>query len=166
MAKEDLERKVFMICPVREASEEEKLFLQVYMEALEAKGYKVHYPPRDTNQVDPSGGYQICSDNCHAIMNANEVHIYWTKKSKGSLFDIGMTFMRSMVFGQPLVKIINRKDVERFVKEENLPKSFEHVLLQLDNYRECVQTFQTMPNSLKKRCINHLDSILQQQQEH
>ena len=123
---ENLEKKIFMICPVREATEEEAKFLQEYMSQLESQGHKVHYPPRDTNQEDPIG-LNICSENRQAIRDADEIHIYWTKKSKGSLFDFGMLF-----YGEKPVVLINR------VKIEPTPhKSFQNVLLELDKrYRE------------------------------
>jgi hypothetical protein len=137
MEESGLEKRIFMICPVRDATGEEQLFLQNYMIDLEAQGHKVHYPPRNTNQIDSSGGYNICFENCSAIVKSDEVHIYWTKKSHGSLFDFGMSFMlfhvtKSILKPKPLVVLINREDVENIVKEDKREKSFEHVLLQLD----------------------------------
>jgi len=121
-----LEKKIFLICPVREADEEEKAFLQTYISNLEQEGYKVHYPPRDTNQDDPIG-YNICRENRQAILDADEVHIYFTPKSKGTLFDIGMTFMME----KPVV-LVNRDKIEKTPH-----KSFQNVLLELDRmYRE------------------------------
>ncbi len=122
----NLEKKIFMICPVRDATDEEKGFLQDYMSQLESQGHKVHYPPRDTNQDDPIG-LNICSENRQAIRDADEIHIYWTKKSKGTLFDIGMMFMAE----KPVV-LINRVDIEKTPH-----KSFQNVLLEIDGrYRE------------------------------
>ena len=119
--KENLEKRIFMICPVRDATNEEKQFLQDYMSRLESQWHKVHYPARDTNQDDPFG-LNICSENRQAIRDADEIHIYWTKKSKGTLFDIGMMFMA----GKPVV-LINRVDLERTPH-----KSFQNVLLEID----------------------------------
>jgi hypothetical protein len=115
-------KKVFMICPVRNATDEEKEFLQNYMDTLESQGVQVHYPPRDTNQVDPEGGINICTENRAAIRAADEVHIYWNASSSGSGFDLGMTFQ----IEKPL-KLINRE----YVKPTE-GKSFQNVVLALD----------------------------------
>ena len=122
----NLEKKIFMICPVREADNEEKEFLQQYIDNLEQQGHKVHYPPRDTNQDDPIG-YNICRENRQAILDADEIHIYFTPKSKGTLFDIGMTFMME----KPIV-LVNKDKIERTPH-----KSFQNVLIELDRmYRK------------------------------
>ena len=118
----NLEKKIFMICPVREADEEEKAFLQDYISNLEQEGHKVHYPPRDTNQDDPIG-YYICRENRQAILDADEVHIYFTPKSKGTLFDIGMAFMME----KPIVLV----NIDKIEKTPH--KSFPNVLIELHN---------------------------------
>lgn len=116
------EKSIFVICPVREATEEEKKFIEDYVSMKEKEGYKVHYPKRDTDQTDPIG-LRICRDNRNAIRDANEIHIYWNGKSKGSLFDIGMSFMAE----KPIV-LFNRDQVKK-----TPTKSFENVLLELDS---------------------------------
>ena len=128
-------KNIFLICPVREMTDEEKEFLNRYMNILENRDHKVHFPPRDTNQVDQEGGINICSQNRIAIIRADEIHIYWNPKSQGSLFDVGMAFMALRLFKSKRIKIINRKDVEKIVDEQKakgIPKSFEMVLLKLD----------------------------------
>jgi hypothetical protein len=87
-----LEEKIFLICPVREISDDENKFLQGYVSKLESKGCKVHYPLTKTNQNDPIG-LNICSENRDAIKKSNIIHIYYNPKSTGSIFDFGMTFM-------------------------------------------------------------------------
>ncbi len=116
-----LERKIFLICPVRIISEAEKQYLEDYISRLETAGHKVHFPPRNTNQNDLVG-LNICSENRAAIMGADEIHIYYNPKSEGSLFDFGMTFMAD----KP-IKLINKYDIERTPY-----KSFQNVLLELD----------------------------------
>jgi nucleoside 2-deoxyribosyltransferase len=81
-------KKTFLICPVRGHDPNE--FLSVVYR-LELVGWKVHYPPKDTNQDDPSG-YDICTQNRKAIEDADAVHIIWDGKSQGCLFDLGMAF--------------------------------------------------------------------------
>jgi len=99
-------KKIFLICPVRNANEEQKIKMQVYISNLEKQGIQVYYPARDTKQNDPIG-YRICTDNKNAIVEADEVHIFWDKNSQGSLFDIGMTF----ALNKPVV-IANIQEVE------------------------------------------------------
>jgi hypothetical protein len=132
-----LEKKIFIICPVREADQNEKDFLAEYVSMLEMEGNRVHLPARDTRQDDATGGYNICSQNYDAICESDEVHVYWTEKSKGSLFDIGASFGENKKRGKP-IKLINREYVEKAVerqKKEGIKKSFEMVLLRLDD--EC-----------------------------
>jgi len=82
---------IFIICPVRNCTEEWKDGLSKYVTMLENQGHKVHYPPRDTNQND-NIGYNICIQNKKAIEEADEIHIAWDGKSEGCLFDIGIAF--------------------------------------------------------------------------
>lgn len=98
--------KIFLICPVRNATDEQNNKMNKYITALEVNGDEVYYPTRDTNQRD-NIGFGICSDNKMAIFNADEIHIFWDKDSKGSLFDLGMAF----AFEKPL-KIVNFDDLE------------------------------------------------------
>ena len=114
-------KSAFLICPVRGVTLSETKYIEKYISKLEKKGYKVHYPPRDTNQID-SIGLRICSDNCEAIRKSDEIHIYWNEKSTGSLFDFGMAFMLK----KPIL-LANRKDVK-----PTPHKSFENILLELD----------------------------------
>lgn len=82
--------KTFLICPVRGHNPKET---EDIVKRLEEKGYIVHWPPRDVNQVDETGGYRICCDNRQAMEDADCVHIVWDGKSQGCLFDIGMAFI-------------------------------------------------------------------------
>jgi len=116
------EKSAFIIGPVRNMTEEEKRVIGGYVSKLESEGYKVHYPPRDTNQDDPIGT-NIIAENREAIRNADEIHVYWNGKSKGSLFDIGMAY----TLDKPIV-LINRGDIKKTPH-----KSFENVLLELDS---------------------------------
>ena len=80
--------KSFLICPVRGVAAD--TYAEI-VARLEQEGYQVHWPPRDTHQVDPTG-LRICHDNRRAIMAADIVHVVWDGKSQGCLFDLGMTF--------------------------------------------------------------------------
>ena len=81
--------KIAIICSVRGGTPEN---LYQYVEALEAQGHQVHFPPRDHHQDDPTG-LGICEDMRSAIGWADEVHISYNKDSQGSHFDLGMAFM-------------------------------------------------------------------------
>ncbi len=118
-------RNAFVICPVRNMTDEERNYLDLYVADLEGRGYKVHYPPRDTNQKDAIG-ISICMQNRRAIEEADEVHVYWNSSSEGSKFDFGIAFaMKKPIY------IINRDDVK-----PTEGKSFDNVLLTLDWYRK------------------------------
>lgn len=113
--------KVAIICPVRNLTSDEAYEIERHILKLQKNGVKVHYPPRDTNQADPIG-FKICKQNAEAIIDADEVHIFWNGKSKGSMFDLGMAF------------IINKKIVLINKLQETPHKSFENVLLYVSNH--------------------------------
>jgi hypothetical protein len=81
-------KRAFLICPVRNADPEAA---RVHVEALEAAGWMVHWPQRDTDQSDPDG-LDICRQNRAAIAAADQVFIIWDGRSTGCLFDMGMAF--------------------------------------------------------------------------
>lgn len=90
-------QKAFLICPVRNATDEEKANLSGFISSLENEGLSVHYPTRDTNQnpvVDGvnTGGFNICLENAKAIANAGIVAVYLNKESTGSMFDLGVAY--------------------------------------------------------------------------
>jgi nucleoside 2-deoxyribosyltransferase len=80
--------KSFLICPVRGMSPDAHAST---VSQLEAQGFTVHWPPRDTDQNDDVG-LRICRDNANAIAAADVVHIIWDGKSQGCLFDLGVAF--------------------------------------------------------------------------
>lgn len=131
----DFKYDEFLICTVREADENDLNFLKNYVAETEATGKKVYYPARDTNQVDETGGYQICCDNNLAMRQSRKVSVYWTTKSQGTKFDLGMAFNLHRTENRR-IKLANRSDVEKMVEEQKAngtAKSFEMVLLRLDD---------------------------------
>ena len=84
-------KKIFIICPVRDADSETKQRLEDYAAGLEKEGHRVHLPHRDTDQSDTIG-YKICLTNMVAIKHADEVHVFYTNTSTGTHFDLGMAF--------------------------------------------------------------------------
>ena len=113
--------KIFLICPVRGITEEEKNVIEQYVLNLEEAGHTVHWPPRDTDQND-SVGLRICQDNRKALEEAEEIHIWYNETSRGSLFDLGMAFAL-----RKKVVLINRKRARRTPH-----KSFINVLLAIN----------------------------------
>lgn len=81
--------RIFLICSVRNASEEERAAQLNYVEGLETAGHKVHWPPRNTNQNDPIG-LRICEDNLKAMQEGDKVFVWYSGTSEGSMFDGGM----------------------------------------------------------------------------
>lgn len=115
---EKWDMKIFVICPVRNATEEQKQRIADYIGAKERDGVSVYYSARDTDQTDTIGT-KICNANANAIEESDEVHIFWDKQSTGSLFDLGIAW----ALRKPIV-IINADEVS-----EEHGKSFQNVLL-------------------------------------
>jgi hypothetical protein len=87
----------FLICPVRGVDESTLVALRTFVALTEAKGRRVYWPYRDTNQVD-AVGVRICHDNREAMRRSAEVAVWWTPTSQGSLFDLGMAW----AMGKPI----------------------------------------------------------------
>jgi len=81
---------IFIICTVRNATEEYKKQLEDYVSKLEIEGHKVHLPHRDTNQQ--GSGIDICKQNRKAIELSDEVHLFYSAESQGTHFDMGVAF--------------------------------------------------------------------------
>ncbi|MBT6690583.1 hypothetical protein HN903_01705 [archaeon] len=132
---QEFQYDIYMICPVRNATLEEIGLLKEYRDKFTKKGKTVCYPAESTNQNDTTGGYQICEDHCNEIHCSDEVHVYWNPDSSGSYVDLGTAFPNHFVHGRN-IQLINRNTVEEMVdqhKNNGVTKSYEHVLLKLDN---------------------------------
>ncbi|MHC5062226.1 MAG: hypothetical protein ACYTFK_14310 [Planctomycetota bacterium] len=90
-------KKIYIICAVRKATVSTRAALEAYTDILEDAGHKVHLPHRNTKQ--DGNGMEINMENGAAIVNADEVHVFWDNTSSGSHFDLGMTFMLDMLLG-------------------------------------------------------------------
>jgi len=84
------DKKIYLICPVRSIAPTVKKQLDELVNGLELKGAKVHYPPRDVEQNDSTGGYNITKLHFEAMKQVNEVWIIWDSQSYGSHVDLGM----------------------------------------------------------------------------
>lgn len=83
--------KIYIICAVRNATQERVAELREYAEQKRAEGHRVHFPPDDAPQSDPTGE-AICRTHLDAMRDADEVHVFWDVESKGSHFDLGMAY--------------------------------------------------------------------------
>lgn len=120
--------KVYVLCPVRNISDDVKEELDVAVEIMDEYAGEVHYPPRDTEQIDESGGFDICVSNISAIRDSDIIAIYWDPTSKGSYFDLGAVFEEYIRYRQgdrdPItIKLLNEDDLL-----ETEGKSFEKVI--------------------------------------
>ncbi len=105
-------QRSFLICPVRG---KDPATFAAAVERIEAAGFDVHWPPRDTDQVDPTG-LRICRDNRAAIERADVVHVIWDGQSQGCLFDLGIAF----ALGKP-IRVIE-------IPEPSDGKSFQNMM--------------------------------------
>jgi nucleoside 2-deoxyribosyltransferase len=78
----------FLIAPVRGLPAEAWREL---VAKLEREGWSVHWPARDTEQID-AVGLDICRQNLAAMADSDAVHVVWDGESQGCLFDLGMAF--------------------------------------------------------------------------
>ncbi len=115
---------IFIICPVRNASEEQIKKLRNYKSKLQSEGHTVYYPT-DNNpyELTDTVGYKICEENNRAIRDADEIHLFWDATSRGSLFDLGSAF----ALNKPLI-IVNPESVEL-----TEGKSFSNMILEWSN---------------------------------
>lgn len=114
-------KKIFIIGPVRDADEELKNKLEVYAGEVYIAGNIPYLPHLSTNQEDPNGGINICMQNRAAILESDEIHVWYDPNSVGSIFDLGMAFSHDKI-----IKLINPEDVQ-----PTNEKSFANVLLSL-----------------------------------
>lgn len=126
-----MKKRIFLICSVRDADVELKQKLADYVASLEVQGYKVHYPTRDTEQDDPSGGYLICKTNFQNIIEAQEVHVWYSESSQGSKFDMGGVFMLYMLGMRKKIVIANESEI---MEDPQIKKSFLKVMRRLKQF--------------------------------
>lgn len=119
--------KIFLISPVAKTEPETQKRIAAYVASLESAGHQVHWPFRDTEQVDPTGGYEICKTNFEGIMQADEIHIWYEETSGGSKFDMGGVFMLIEMLGwKKKIVIVNDGEVV-----DNNAKSFYKIFKHL-----------------------------------
>ena len=107
--------KIFIICSVRDATQKYRDELEAYTSKLERDGITVHLPHRDTDQTVT--GIGICTQNKNAIMDSDEVHIFYNRSSQGTHFDMGMAF------------VLKKKIVLVSTAQRTAEKSFQNTLV-------------------------------------
>jgi len=118
-----INNKIFLICPVRNASENQRSWIEEYVEQKSIEGYTIHAPHLHTRQKDLFGGYAICKQNAEAVASSNEIAIYYDKSSTGSVFDLGVAF----ALQKPLV-LLNGDKIEFNENDfvDNLLKNWQY----------------------------------------
>ena len=109
--------KIFLICPVRNMTQKQKVDIQLWIYKREKAGDEIYWPFKDTNQS--GNGTDICLANLAAINTADKVAIYYDSRSEGSIFDLGMCW----ALGKSLM-LVNKEKVSR-----TEGKSFANLIL-------------------------------------
>lgn len=86
-------KNIFLISPVRISTPEIEQEVRKVIQARQQEGYSVYYPLEDTYQKNDPTGLRIIRDNRDGIIGADWVEIFYKPGSKGSIFDLGMSFM-------------------------------------------------------------------------
>jgi len=89
--KEENKMKIYIICPVRNVTDEQQREIDNYVKLLKSLNHEVHNPKYDAPQEDESGWW-ICEAHRAAMKKADRVDVFWDIESKGSHFDLGMAF--------------------------------------------------------------------------
>ena len=98
--------KIFLICPVRNATEEQRKWIEDFVKEKQSSDYIVHAPHLHTNQNDTLGGFNVCKENSLAVASSSEVDIYYDQTSTGSIFDLGVAY----ALHKP-IKLLNEEDI-------------------------------------------------------
>lgn len=101
-----IDNKIFLICPVRNATDNQKQWIENFVKEKYTEGYIIHAPHLHTVQSDLFGGYAICRQNANAVATSEEIDIYYDQSSTGSVFDLGVAYALS----KPLV-LLNKDEI-------------------------------------------------------
>ena len=111
--------RVYVICPVRRISDNQRADVLAHVSMLEDKGHIVFVPFRDNVAETPENGLLVCRNNRAALEEAEAILVFWDPMSAGSIFDLGMAFAlrKSIMLGWEI--------------QRNGDESFENLLLAL-----------------------------------
>lgn len=82
--------RIYVICSVKGGTPPE---VAEHVARMEAAGHEVHFPPRDVDQDDPTGGDRICREHREAMLACDRVDVFYDERSGGSKFDLGMAYV-------------------------------------------------------------------------
>ncbi|MBR6690522.1 MAG: hypothetical protein IKL65_04250 [Bacilli bacterium] len=102
-----IDNKIFLICPVRNATDSQRQWIENFVKEKYSDGYTIHAPHLHTVQSDLFGGYAICKQNALAVATSEEIDIYYDQTSTGSVFDLGVAY----ALNKPLV-LLNREEIK------------------------------------------------------
>lgn len=117
-----INNKIFLICPVRNATEKDKKWIESFVEEAYNNGINIHAPHLHTVQTDLFGGYTICKQNEEAVATSNEIDIYYDKSSTGSVFDLGVAY----TLHKPL-RLLNQVKLDEKEFVDNLIKNWPNL---------------------------------------
>ena len=101
-----IDNKIFLICPVRNATDEQRKWIEEFVSQKINDGYIIHAPHLHTVQTDLFGGYAICKQNAEAVATSEEIDIYYDQSSTGSVFDLGVAY----ALHKPL-QLLNKEEI-------------------------------------------------------
>jgi nucleoside 2-deoxyribosyltransferase len=139
---------VYLICPVRNVTQDQQNEIDDYAKSLEDEGCCVHNPKYAVDQADDTG-WNICEGHLAAMKSSDRVDVFWDVTSKGSHFDLGMAFAL-------------RKDV-RLVREyqpDTEGKSYVKVMQRMDLVKRVLGTIGIEGFSLSDEQTNNLRNLL------
>lgn len=97
--------KIYIVCPVRLCNPEHRKRQDEYVRFLESEGHVVHHPPRDVDQSNDDGAVRICRAHEKAMLEADEIHIFFDEMSYGCHFDSGFAVACHKLKGTKLVGV-------------------------------------------------------------
>ena len=147
--------EIYLICPVRKCGKREKKLIYKYVQEREAAGDKVFWADRDVEQNDDTGLGIITAER-KAILEADEIHVWWKadkkgkSKSEGSVFDFGMAWMAMLCMPEKKIIIANPQMVKAPPN-----KSYTTVLTVLDRHTRNAEFMLSKMKAARKRATKN-----------
>ena len=128
-----IKNKIFLICPVRNATDEQRKWIENFVSEKTKKGYIIHAPHLHTKQTDLFGGYAICKQNGEAVASSSEIDMYYDQSSTGSVFDLGVAY----ALHKPL-KVLNEEKItyDKNDSIDNIVKNWPYKQYKVDDIKE------------------------------
>ncbi len=97
----------FFIYPINQLEDKEEFRIRELIEQERKKGYKV-----ETSGFISDSAYGICKQNAIAIANANNIYMYYSSKSRASMFDLGMIYYFNSINRNRSFRLLNEKSLK------------------------------------------------------